>query len=88
MQVELREASLQNPGVPPASLMSFLRAKPSVAGAVLADFDSRFINPYYQSHLDTNVSSDALTSAAIVAARALHDLAYGGKDKPPLKVQR
>lgn len=32
--------------------MSFLRVKPGTAGMVLADFDSRFNSPYYQSEYD------------------------------------
>ena len=37
-------ASGSNPGIPPSSLMSLLRARPAIAGAVLADFDSAFTN--------------------------------------------
>ncbi len=32
--------------------MSFLRVKTDVAGMVLADFDSAFTSPYYQSEYD------------------------------------
>ena len=66
--------------------MSFLRVKPGIAGVVLEEFNTHFINPYYQSRLDANVSIEAVTSAAIVAARALHETAYGGSEVPPLKV--
>jgi nicastrin len=34
-----KAASATNPGIPPSSLMSFLRVKPSIAGMVLTDFD-------------------------------------------------
>jgi nicastrin len=87
VQVEVREASLRNPGIPPSSLMSFLRVKPRIAGAVLEDFDARFSGGHYQSRLDADISTEALTSAALVAARALHEVALGNKDVPPLKVR-
>ena len=32
MQAEVSEASLGNPGIPPSSLMSFLRVKPAISG--------------------------------------------------------
>ena len=44
VQVRATPASASNPGIPPCSLMSLLRAKPSIAGVVLADFDSAYIN--------------------------------------------
>lgn len=86
VQAEVSEASSHNPGLPPSSLMSFLRVKPGISGVVLGDFNTHFINPFYQSHLDANVSIDAVTSAAVVAARALHETAFGGSEVPPLKV--
>ena len=47
------------------------------AGVVVADFNKRFMDSTYHSQLDTNSSVEAVTSAALVAARALHDLASG-----------
>ena len=32
VQAEVSEASLGNPGIPPSSLMSFLRVKPAISG--------------------------------------------------------
>ena len=66
--------------------MSFLRVKPGIAGVVLEEFDTHFINPFYHSRLDANISIEAVTSAAIVLARALHETAYGGSEVPFLKV--
>ena len=37
-------SSASNPGIPPSSLTSLLRAEPRIAGAVLVDFDSAFTN--------------------------------------------
>ncbi len=85
-QAEISEASGHNPGIPPSSLMSFLRVKPGIAGVVLEEFNTHFINPFYHSRLDVNISIEAVTSAAIVLARALHETAYGGSEVPLLKV--
>lgn len=85
-QAEVSEASGRNPGIPPSSLMSFLRVKPSIAGVVLGDFNTHFTNPFYQHRLDANISINAVTAAAIVSARALHDVAYGSLPVPQLKV--
>ena len=59
--------------------MSLLRAKPSIAGVVLADFDAQFSNAFYESQLDDvrNIDPAAIAAAAELAARALHDLALG-----------
>ncbi|KXZ43598.1 hypothetical protein GPECTOR_86g392 [Gonium pectorale] len=88
-QVRAVQASTTNPGIPPSSLMSFLRVKPSVAGMVLADFDSSFKYPYYQSEFDNgeNVTLQALVDASVLLARTLHLLA-AGPDTPPLVVNR
>lgn len=83
----MHSASSANPGIPPSSLMAFLRAKPSIAGIVMADFDAHFRTPFFQSRLDANISVEAVTSAALVAARALHALAWGtSHGLPPLPV--
>lgn len=55
-------------------------------GVVLADFDRHFMGATYQSERDANISMEVLTSAALVAARALHEIASGGKGAPQLKV--
>lgn len=86
----VEEADASNPGVPPSSLMSFLRANASVPGVVVADFDSSFSNPYFQSFLDSaddglfgdaarGVNASALGDAAAITARALHTLAGGAE---------
>lgn len=87
MQVRLSRASGSNPGVPPSSLFSFLRAKPSLAGAVLADFDTAYVNRYADSRFDngSNVDAGSVAAAAGVAAQALHQLATGS-GAPQLQV--
>ena len=88
LQAEVQRASSAAPGIPPSSLMAFLRAKPALAGLVMADFDTAFRTPFYQGRLDANVSVEAVTSAALVAARALHALAWGtSQGLPPLSVR-
>ena len=55
------------------------------AGVVVADFNKRFLGRTYHSQLDSNTSVEAMTSAALVAARALHDLASGQVSTEELK---
>lgn len=55
------------------------------AGLVLADFNKHFLGSTFQSEQDTHISADAVTSAALVAARALHEIASGGRGASELK---
>ncbi|XP_011085876.1 nicastrin [Sesamum indicum] len=79
--IMVKRASTTNPGVPPSSLMTFLRKKPQISGFVLEDFDSTFSNKFYHSHLDelSNISPSSIVAAASLVARTLYILA-GGKD--------
>ena len=89
-------ASAATPGVPPASLMSFLRAKPQIAGAVLTEFDQAVTDPYYGGRFDAAGRADAraIARAAGVVAGALRRLAAGGGNEaaatapPPLNATR
>ncbi|KAG8373502.1 hypothetical protein BUALT_Bualt11G0030800 [Buddleja alternifolia] len=83
----VKTASTSNPGVPPSSLMTFLRKKPQISGIVLEDFDSVFSNKFYHSHLDdlSNINSSAIVAAASLVARTLYTLA-GGKDPSAIKI--
>lgn len=83
-QAVVSAASRSNPGVPPGSLFSFLRAKPSVAAAALTDFDSAYSNRFYGSRFDNGSNADvgSVSAAAAVAARALHALAAGPHAAP------
>jgi nicastrin len=80
--VSVAEASAANPGIPPSSLSSFLRERPAIAGVVLADFDTRYVNRFFESRFDGrgNVDAASVAAAAVVVARALHELALGGGD--------
>ncbi|XP_055961412.1 nicastrin isoform X2 [Mercurialis annua] len=81
--VTIASASASNPGIPPSSLMAFLRKfflswqNPSIPGVVLEDFDSAFSNNFYHSHLDdkSNINSSAIVAAASLVARSLYILA-------------
>ncbi|XP_015582559.1 nicastrin isoform X1 [Ricinus communis] len=77
--VTILSASTSNPGIPPSSLMAFLRKNSSITGIVLEDFDSAFSNKFYQSHLDdiSNIHSSAIVAAASLIARTLYILASG-----------
>jgi nicastrin len=84
--MDVLQASGSNPGIPPSSLMSFLRVIPSVQGLVLAEFDEGFINPYFGSRFDngSTINADGMASVAAVLAAAVHRLAGG--DPAALKV--
>lgn len=75
--VKVKAADASNPGVPPSSLMPFLRKNASVSGVVLEDFDTSFTNKLYHSHLDnpSNINSTSVAAAAVLVARALYVLA-------------
>ena len=83
-QVRVQKASAANPGIPPSSLMTFLRANQSIAGVVLADFNSGFHNPYFQSHWDgpAEIRAQSIAAAAHVTALALSSLAAGSYSGP------
>ncbi|URE35759.1 Nicastrin [Musa troglodytarum] len=71
--VKIKAADVSNPGIPPSSLMTFLRKNSSAAGIVLEDFDSFFTNKFYH----TNINSSSIAAAAALVARTLYILASG-----------
>ncbi|KAK3155217.1 hypothetical protein QOZ80_2BG0200390 [Eleusine coracana subsp. coracana] len=75
--VKVKHAASSNPGVPPSSLMSFIRKNSSISGIVLEDFDSHFSNKFYHSYLDSseNINSSSIAAAAALVARSLYILA-------------
>ncbi|XP_051192784.1 nicastrin [Lolium perenne] len=75
--VKVKPAATSNPGVPPSSLMAFMRKNTSTSGVVLEDFDSRFSNKFYHSYLDNpaNINSSSIAAAAALVARSLYILA-------------
>uniref|UniRef100_A0A2P2M6K5 Uncharacterized protein MANES_02G078600 n=3 Tax=Rhizophora mucronata TaxID=61149 RepID=A0A2P2M6K5_RHIMU len=75
-------ASTSNPGIPPSSLMAFLRKNPFASGITLEDFDTAFANKFYDSHLDdmSNINASAIVAAASLVARTLYILASGNKN--------
>ncbi|GAB2212538.1 hypothetical protein Drorol1_Dr00020511 [Drosera rotundifolia] len=75
--VKLSNASSANPGIPPSSLMMFLKKNSRASGIVLEDFDTSFSNEFYHSHLDdiANVNSTSIVAAASLIARSLYILA-------------
>lgn len=89
--ITAQAANSTNPGIPPSSLMSFLRVKPSIAGMVLTDFDKSIKTPYFQSEFDkeayTDISMQAMYGASEVIARALHTL-VAGNTTPALVVNQ
>ncbi|KAF5191239.1 Nicastrin [Thalictrum thalictroides] len=80
--IKVTRASKSNPGIPPSSLMTFLRKNSSLSGLVLEDFDTAFTNEFYNSHLDdlSNINSSAIARAASLVSRTLYILASEGKE--------
>ncbi|KAJ6766695.1 NICASTRIN [Salix purpurea] len=79
--ITVSSASTSNPGIPPSSLMAFLKKNPSTSGMVLEDFDTSFSDKFYHSHLDdmSNINSTAIVAAASLVARTLYILASDDK---------
>uniref|UniRef100_A0A6M2F4Y3 Nicastrin n=1 Tax=Populus davidiana TaxID=266767 RepID=A0A6M2F4Y3_9ROSI len=80
--ITVSSASTLNPGIPPSSLMAFLKKNPSTPGMVLEDFDTSFSDKFYHSHLDdmSNINSSAIVAAASLVARTLYILASDDKN--------
>jgi len=75
----------QTPGLPPSSLQSFVKTRPSIAAALLSDHADKYRTLYYQSHLDEAAALSSspdvpsrLCAAATLLARSLW-LAAGGE---------
>nr|GLL31396.1 hypothetical protein DM860_017356 [Ipomoea trifida] len=80
--IKISKAKKTNPGLPPSSLMAFVRKNPQTSGIVLEDFDDAYKNKFYHSHLDdqSNVNSSAIVAAASLVARSLYILASDKKE--------
>lgn len=80
--ITISSTNASNPGIPPSSLMTFLRKNSLTSGVVLEDFDTVFTNKFYNSHLDdiSNVNSSAIVAAASLVARTLYILASDNKN--------
>ncbi|KAK3426421.1 hypothetical protein EUGRSUZ_F02879 [Eucalyptus grandis] len=78
-QITISPASTANPGIPPSSLMAFLRKNSQTPGVILEDFDTAFTNNFYHSHLDdlSNINASSVADAATIIARTLYVLASG-----------
>ncbi|XP_009139441.2 nicastrin isoform X1 [Brassica rapa] len=50
--IKILSADKTNPGIPPSSLMAFMKKNPQTSAVVLEDFDTKFANKFYHSHLD------------------------------------
>ncbi|XP_006403782.2 nicastrin isoform X2 [Eutrema salsugineum] len=80
--IKILSADTTNPGIPPSSLMAFMKKNPQTSAVVLEDFDAKFVNKFYHSHLDdlSNINSSSVVAAASVVARTLYILANDSKD--------
>ncbi|CAF1855252.1 unnamed protein product [Brassica napus] len=80
--IKILSADKTNPGIPPSSTMAFMKKNPQTSAVVLEDFDTKFVNKFYHSHLDdlSNINSSSVVAAASVLARTLYILASDNKD--------
>ncbi|KAF9587995.1 hypothetical protein IFM89_006874 [Coptis chinensis] len=64
--IKILMANKSNSGIPPSSLMSFLRKDSSISGIVLEDFNTAFTNKFYHSRFYdlSNINSSAIVTAA------------------------
>eukprot|EP00026_Physarum_polycephalum_P004777 Phypoly_transcript_04801.p1 GENE.Phypoly_transcript_04801~~Phypoly_transcript_04801.p1 ORF type:complete len:648 (+),score=53.03 Phypoly_transcript_04801:66-2009(+) len=73
--------NVEQPGIPPSSMMSFLAAKPNLPGVVVTDHEIQYTNKNFHSHTDTGefnvLSNTTLCHAATVLARTLYLLGTG-----------
>ena len=72
--------------VPPSPLTSLLKlSEGAVGGAVLTGYDSAYVDPNYQSHLDRNdvtpMDLDSIAATATILARSAVAIAYDGGDE-------
>eukprot|EP00877_Chromochloris_zofingiensis_P006849 jgi/Chrzof1/2417/Cz11g14180.t1 len=79
VKATVSDASASNPGIPPSSLMSFLRVNASIQGVILNEFDQAYTNPYYGSRFDngSQINPKAILGSAALLTAALHTLAGG-----------
>ena len=75
--MDLHTANSANPGLPPSSLASFLQAKASLIGGLIAEFDSQYTNPFFANPNDTleGVDYGGIAAVAMLLAQTLHSLA-------------
>ncbi|KAK1263751.1 Nicastrin [Acorus gramineus] len=66
--IKFKKSNTLNPGVPPSSLMTFMRKNSSTSGIVLEEFDSAFTNNFYHSNLDDICMECALVKKFISPA--------------------
>lgn len=87
LQVEVTAASRSNPGIPPSSLMAWLKANSSIAGAYVTEYDSAFTNADVDTPRDTadKLWVEGIARTAGIVAKALAQLARG-PDAPVLQV--
>ncbi|XP_024025905.1 nicastrin [Morus notabilis] len=80
--VTISSANASNPGIPPSSLMTFVKKNSLTSGVVLEDFDTVFSNKFYDSHLDdiSNINSSSIAAAASLLVRSLYVLASDTKN--------
>ena len=76
-------ASKANPGLPPSSLASFLKANSSLEGAVLAEYDSSYTNAAFATPHDdlAGIMYEGIAAVAELLAHTLFNLSSVSETK-------
>lgn len=84
LKVAVKEASSSIPGLPPSSLMVFLSEFPNIEGVVLTEYDTHFLNRFFESHLDvdSNINASSIAAVSVLVAHTLHRLAFCPQQGP------
>lgn len=58
--------------------MVFLSEFPNIEGVVLTEYDTHFLNRFFESHLDvdSNINASSIAAASVLVAHTLHRLAF------------
>lgn len=90
--MELQLANPTNPGLPPSSVASFLKANGSLSVALLAEFDSSYTNEAFAAPHDdlAGINYEGIAAVAQLLAQNLFDQAYepGAAFQVKLALQR
>jgi nicastrin len=82
--INIADPSVSVPTIPPSSLVSFLRKKPTLGGVVLTDHDTQYVNRQYGSRFDDSLNANAverIEKVATAVARTLWIQAGGSQQQ-------
>jgi len=86
--IQMNVADADTPGIPPSSLMAFLKETPTLPSVVITNHAGPYINKYYHSRFDDfyNVKQDHVCKIANLTARLLYAAATGSSVIPNMQI--